>query len=206
MLGGKGMKRKQIIILGLVLVIISVGILQYNYGKVGDSSEVNGLEDLALIEGAELDEIPGAAVYVNNGTEDVTTEALDQAQQAQQATGFFAEARMERDKARSKQKEELKSVAEATDETVSASSTLTSAEAQEQLVAVIRRCEAESTIETLVKQRGFEDALAYMSDTGYIDVIVKAESLSSKDVAQISDIIVRHADVTMENITVKNVN
>lgn len=197
------MKRKQIIILGLVLVIITVGILQYNYGKAGESAKVSGLEDLALAQGTDLEEIPGAAVYVNSGLEDIPDEALAQ---AQQPTGFFAEARMERDKARSKQKEELKSIAEATGEAVSASSSLSSAEAQEQLVAVIRRCEAESTIETLIKQRGFEDALAYMSDTGYIDVIVKAESLSSKDVAQISDIVVRHANVTMENITVKNVN
>ena len=89
---------------------------------------------------------------------------------------------------------------------MTASSNLTSAEASEQLVAVIRRSETESAIETLVKQRGFEDALAYMSDTGNIDVIVKAASLSAKEVAQISDIVIRHADITMDNITVKNVN
>jgi stage III sporulation protein AH len=71
---------------------------------------------------------------------------------------------------------------------------------------LIKRSEIESSIETLIKQRGFEDALAYMSDTGNIDIMVKAESLSEKEVAQISDIVVRHADVGMDNITVKNVN
>lgn len=210
MLGGKGMKRKQIIVLGLVLVIISVGILQYTYGGKGESSKVNGLDDLALTEGdlaltqgTDIEEIPGAAAYVNGNASEAANEVLTQ---AQQPSGYFAEARLERDKVRSREKEELMNISQNTDGSVSASSTLTSSEAQTQLVALIRRSEAESTIETLVKQRGFEDALTYMSDTGNVDVIVKAESLSAAEVAKISDIVTRHADVTMDKITVKNVN
>ena len=196
------MKRKQIIVLGLVLVIISVGILQYNYGGMGESSKVDGFDDLALTEGTDLEGI-GAAVYVNNDTKNAANAAIAQ---AQQTSGFFAEERLERDKARSKQKAELKELAQTKDGTVSASSSLASAQAQEELVAVIKRSETESTIETLVKQRSFEDALVYMSDTGHVDVIVKASSLSAQEVAQISDIVIRHADVTMEYITVKNVD
>ena len=45
-----------------------------------------------------------------------------------------------------------------------------------------------------------------MSDTGSVDVIVKAESLTAIEVANISDIVVRHTNAEMENITVKNVN
>ena len=196
------MKRKQIIVLGLVLVIISVGILQYSYGGFGESANVSGLDGLALDEGADLEGI-GSAVYVNDVNTDVTNEALAQ---AQKPSGFFTEERLERDKARSKQKDELKAIAQATDGSVSTSSTLSSTQAQERLVEVIKRSEAESTIETLIKQRGFEDALAYVSDTGNVDVIIKASSLSAKEVALISDIVVRHADCSMENITVKNVN
>ena len=204
------MKRKQIIVLGLVLVIIAVGILQYNYGGKGESSKVNGLDDLALTEGdlvltqgTDIEEIPGAAAYVNGNASEAANEVLTQ---AQQPSGYFAEARLERDKVRSKEKEELMNIAQSTDGSVSASSTLTSSEAQAQLVGLIRRSETESTIETLVKQRGFEDAMTYMSDTGNVDVIVKADSLSATEVAKISDIVTRHADVTMDKITVKNVN
>ncbi|MGI6083835.1 MAG: SpoIIIAH-like family protein [Acetivibrionales bacterium] len=196
------MKRKQIVVLGLVLVIISVGILQYNYNTSGESAKLND-EDLALEQGTDLEELPGAAVYVENSDTDVIDNTADQ---VQQTTGFFAEARMERDKARSRQKEELKVLAQATDGAVTTSTTISSFEAQEQLLAIIRRAEAESTIETLIRQKGFEDALAYMSDTENVDVIVKAASLTSQDVAQISDIVVRHANVTMDRITVKNVD
>ena len=112
---------------------------------------------------------------------------------------------MERDKARSRQKDELKVLVQAEDGTVATSSGITSLEAQEQLLALIRRAEAESTVETLVKQKGFEDAIAYMSDTNNVDVLVKAPSLTAQEVAQICDIVMRHADVTMDKITVKNV-
>lgn len=193
------MKRKQIVVLGLVLVIISVGILQYNYNSSGESAKL----DLALDQGTDLEDIPGAAVYVENADTAVIDKAVAQ---AEQAVGFFAEARMERDKARSKQKDELKVLAQAADGTIATSTGMKSLEAQEQLLAIIKRAEAESTVETLVKQKGFEDALAYMSDTNNVDVIVKASSLTSQDVAQISDIVVRHADVTMDRITVKNVD
>jgi len=196
------MKRKQIVVLGLVLVIISVGILQYNYNTSGESAKL----DLALDkDDIDYEEIPGAAVYVENSDAAAIDEAADLARQTQQAGGFFAEARMERDKARSRQKDELKVLIQAEDGTIATSSGMTSLEAQEQLLALIRRSEAESTVETLLKQKGFEDAIAYMSDTNNVDVLVKAPSLTAQEVAQICDIVMRHADVTMDKITVKNV-
>jgi stage III sporulation protein AH len=195
------MKRKQIVVLGLVLVIISVGILQYNYNTSGEANNPD-IDTLVMDQDNDLEEIPGAAVYVEGS--DVVDEDLTQ---AQQPSGFFAGMRMERDKARSKQKEELTSLAQvSSDGTVAASTSITSLEAQEKLLDLIRRAEAEATIETLVKQIGFEDALAYMSETRNVDVFVKADSLSAQEVAQISDIVVRHADVTMDKITVKNLN
>lgn len=200
------MKRKQIIVLGLVLVIITVGILQYYYGGEGEYYSGNGLQTTSLLDalGKNYEDIPGAAVYVNNnGVENIDSETLEQ---STAASGYFAEARLERDKARSKQKEELKAIVDGTNEAVAASSNLTVGEAQQKLLDVIRRSEAEATIETLIKQRGFEDALALMSETGNVDVIVKADSLSAVEVANISDIVIRHANVEMEDITVKNVN
>lgn len=201
------MKRKQIIVLGLVLVIIAVGILQYNYGGVGESynEETYGKLSLTEASGKGYEDIPGAAVYVD-GSSDTANVDAESGDQIQQTSGYFAQARMERDRVRSRQKEELKAIVDGASEAAEASFDLTAAEAQEQLVNIIRRSEAEATIETLIKQRGFEDALAYMSDTGSVDVIVKAESLTAIEVANISDIVVRHTNAEMENITVKNVN
>ena len=193
------MKRKQIIVLGRVLVITAVGILQYHSGGSGDSGDLAMTGNYYFADGdEEPEDIPGAAVYVKG--EDDLDQALEASKDAIYS-GYFAEARLERDRARSRQKEELRSLAESGD-TANAATLL----AQEKLVDVINRCELETTMETLIKQRGFADALVYISDTDYIDVIVNASSLSSQQVAVISDIVVRHAQVPMENITVKNVN
>ena len=114
--GGKGMKRKQVIVLGLVLVIIAVGILQYNSGGVGDAGDLTGAGVLFTADGSEEPEdIPGAAVYVKG--EDELDQAMEASIDASSDiySGYFAEARLERDKARSRQKEELRSLAESGD-------------------------------------------------------------------------------------------
>jgi len=196
------MQRKQIIVLGLVLVIIAVGILQYNSGGVGESGNFMDSENMDIADAsADPEEIPGAAVYVKGGEDPEQAVNTSAGADSDAYTGYFAEARLERDKARSRQKEELKQLVENGDTTNPAT-----LQAQEKLMEVINRCETENTIESLIRQRGFDDALVYMSDTDYIDVIVKASSLTDQQVAIISDIVVRHAQVPMENITVKNVN
>jgi len=196
------MKRKQIIVLGLVLVIIAVGILQYHSGGSGDTDDLALTGSNYTADGtAEPEDMPGAAVYVKGGDDPGQAMEVSKDADSNIYSGYFAEARMERDRARSRQKEELRTLAESGD-TANAATLM----AQEKLVDVINRCELETTIETLIKQRGFADALVYISDTNYIDVIVNASSLSPQQVAVISDIVVRHAQVPMENITVKNVN
>lgn len=196
------MQRKQIIVLGLVLVIIAVGILQYNSGGTGESGSLIEPATQDIADGStDPEEIPGAAVYVKEDEDPDQAVNTSAAADANAYTGYFAEARLERDKTRSKQKEELRSLAESGD-TTNAATLL----AQEKLVDVINRCEAESTIENLIKQRGFADALVYISDADYVDVLVQASSLTDQQVAVISDIVVRHAQVPIENITVKNVN
>jgi len=63
----------------------------------------------------------------------------------------------------------------------------------------------EQQIETLVKERGFKDCLAVFGDDGSLDIIIKTVSLSSAQTAQIADIAVRHANVEMQEIHIKNI-
>ena len=77
-----------------------------------------------------------------------------------------------------------------------------SAKAQEEYLDLVKRSEVEATIESLVKQRGIEDIVIFGS-TGTIDLVVKADSLSQSETAQISDIVIRHSGVDMETYTLK---
>ena len=75
-----------------------------------------------------------------------------------------------------------------------------SAKAQEEYLDLVKRSEVEATIESLVKQRGIEDVVVIFGSTGTIDLVVKADSLSQSETAQISDIVIRHSGVDMEDI------
>jgi len=185
--------KKQILVVALVLVIIKAGVLQYTYGKRGFSSRRDGDERL------------GEAVYVDNinggtaGTDEDTGVSTGSAPVVNESEDFFVQARLERETIRSRQKEELQEITalkDAPEESV--------AKAHEEYLALIKRSEIEATIESLIRQRGFEDVVAILGTNGSVDLIVKADNLSQDQTAQISDIVVRHAGVPMDAIHIRN--
>ncbi len=77
----------------------------------------------------------------------------------------------------------------------------TLADAQQQKLAIVGNMENEFTIESLVKAKGFED-VAVNINGGTVSVVVKAEEITSKQAAQILDIVCRTTDVDAENVKV----
>lgn len=64
--------------------------------------------------------------------------------------------------------------------------------------------EKESKIENLIKAKGFSDCLVYLTDDK-ADVLIKTTGLTSDQVAQIADIIVKEANIKVENISIVEV-
>ena len=58
---------------------------------------------------------------------------------------------------------------------------------------IIENSEKEMRIETLIKEKGYKDVVVLFGSDGSVDVVVKAPSLTSVQVAQIADIASRHA-------------
>lgn len=77
----------------------------------------------------------------------------------------------------------------------------TLADAQQQKLAIVEGMEKEFTIESLLKAKGFDDA-AVTVHSGSINVIVKAETLSAQQVAQVLDIVCRETGEEAENVKV----
>lgn len=198
------MNKKQILVIALVAVIIVAGVLQYTYGRSGFSSQKDQEERL------------GEAVYVDN----MNGELVDLTAQDKEETGladasanpsgedtaivadagdYFAQAKLDRESIRSRQKEELQEMTSNDNLTEEISE-----KAQEEYLDLMKRSEMEGTIESLVKQRGIEDVVVVIGSTGTVDLVVKADSLSPNQTAQISDIVIRHAGVDMENIHIRN--
>ena len=61
--------------------------------------------------------------------------------------------------------------------------------------------EKESNIETLLKAKGFDKALAVIGDSG-ISIIVKSEGLTSAQTLQIQDIVTSETDISLNNIKI----
>ncbi len=136
----------------------------------------------------------GEASYVGNTTEQdaVQTSAKGESKKED----YFTKAKEDREKAR-------KEACETIEETIK-NDKLTDADKKSALAKIEEigaRIESESNIETLLKAKGFEKALAIMTDTG-ISVVVKSEGLTSAQTMQIQDIITEQTTITLENIKI----
>jgi len=185
----KFLKRKQIIVLSLVLMLVIAGYLQYSYNK---NSLQFSEEDSAQI---------GDAVYVDNldiTASDAAKNDQKAAKASKEANNFFAQAKMDRDAVRDKDIETIKGI---TDDEVT--SKVAKANAQEKMLKIVDISQKEENIETLIKAKGFSDVVALFSDNGNIDIVVKAPAISKSDAAKIVDIVVRQGSVSFDKIVIK---
>jgi stage III sporulation protein AH len=188
-------KRKQIVILALILMIVVAGYLQYSY-KQGSDSNANASK-------------PGDAVYVDNqidnqgieatGMDAATgTKAQPNVSASKMANDFFAQAKMDKETSRSKNEESLKGITE----DVNASKD-TRAKAYDQMMALATKSDQEMRIETLINKMGFSDSVALFADDGSIDIVVKTPSLTTSQTAQITDIATRQANLPVDKVHIR---
>jgi stage III sporulation protein AH len=210
-------KRKQIVVLSLVLMILVAGYLQYSYKK--SSVSVTGTENDKL----------GEAVYVDNefsSTSAESTKAGDKEDSdkkdgketkpskevkptakpskssdvSKRAKDYFAEAKLEKETTRGRDTETLKAITEN-----QSASKEAKAEAFKQMTKIAENSDREMRVETLIKKQGFEEVVALFGDDGSVDIVVGASDLTSAQTAQIMDIVSRQANVEIEKIHIRNI-
>lgn len=139
----------------------------------------------------------GKDLAINLKDVDFTDTLTQQAQQASGAqTDYFAAASLDRQKARDEALEVLKAVAEsesALPEAIEA--------ALSDISAIADAIACEANIESLVKAKGFEDCIAVISDNG-ASVIVKSDTLTASEIAQIKEIVYEQAGILPANLTI----
>lgn len=207
-------KRKQIVVLSLVLMIVIAGYLQYSYKKSSIS-----VSEIADSDAPRL----GEAVYVDNsdlfGSEaaekiedtdkkdnkkdekkdDKKDDKNKTVQASKQANEFFAQAKMDKDITRGKNKGELENISK----DPNASKELKS-QANSKILAIIHKSEKEMAIETLIKEKGYSDVVVFMADDGSLDIVVKTQNLSDVEATQIADIASRQANVAISDVHVRS--
>lgn len=216
-------KRRQVVVLALILMIVVAGYLQYSYkkssitvsgkdsGKIGEAVYVENDETSSLDQKdkkTDKDTKSGKdGVKDNKDIKDnkdnkskdgkTTSKAVSA---SKQANDFFAQAKLDKEITRSKDTDALKAITEDDNATKEAK-----AKAYDQMVKIIGNNEKEMRIEALIKGKGIEEAVVLFGDDGSLDVVVKAPSLTPALTTQIADIVSRQANVSMDKITVRNV-
>mgnify|MGYP000994315429 CR=1 FL=1 len=188
-------KRKQIVILALILMIVVAGYLQYSYRQGSTSEGVDGKLGEAVYVDNEIDN-EGLAEAETNASDN--TQAQKNINASKMANDYFVQAKIDKEQSRSKTVESLKAITE----DINASKE-TKEEAYDKRMAITGNADKEMRIETLINKMGFEESFVVFADNGSVDIVVKTPSLSTSQTAQITDIVIRQGEVAVKDIHIK---
>lgn len=113
-------------------------------------------------------------------------------------TNYFTEGRLGRDNQISAMKKSYEDIISNKDSTKESKT-----EATNKKIALMERSDKESQIETMVKGKGYQDALCFIDDKG-VELCVKSkDTLTTEEVNQLKDIVVRTSSVSPTEIYIK---
>ena len=124
----------------------------------------------------------GAAVLVSAGAEDTDT--------------YFVQAKLDREQSRAKQQGILTDIINNTKLSDSQKE-----EAASGLIEIQERIEKETASEDMIKAKGFSEAYVRIDDET-VDVVVKADTLTEQQLAQIEDIVTRKTGYSADKIRI----
>jgi stage III sporulation protein AH len=142
-----------------------------------------------------------AGWFANSFNQNVkdTNAISDKVTIANKTMNFFADSRIQKDSSFTSSKEDLNGIVKNKELSKKARE-----EASSALVKLVKMGNQESKIETLVKERGFEDALCIITNKN-VEVCVKTPvNISAEQVHQIKEIVVNTTEFSPSNIYIKS--
>lgn len=211
----KVIKRNQIIILVIALMLVSAGYLNYatnqnnntiatsveeesiEYAGIGDAKLVssNAVEEENTQEGlVPNDETQENAIIEENKNETETTNS----QISTETKEYFSSSRLNRETMYSQMIESYQKILE--NETVSETQ---KSIAQTEIQNINDTKNKIMICENLIKTKNIEDLVIFVNDKS-ISVVVRADKLEQEQIAQIQNIIAREMQVEISNIHISN--
>ena len=192
-------KRNQVVVTALAVMIAAAGYLNFqeSRGSAGEQTalqlteegDVTALVDYAALpDDMETDPITGetagdgAAVFVSANTAD--------------SSSYFAEAKLDREQSRAKQKDILNDMLENKNISQEQKDKCT-----ESMMELQQRIEKETAAEAMIESKGFKEAYVRMDDNT-VDVVVDKDKLTDAEVAQIEDIVKRKTGMETSKIRI----
>ena len=203
-------KKNQFIVTFLAVLIAVAGYLNYadNADKKKEAAKVNGTTYESVYDGDNLltgdndiESLDGEDANNKETKESAGEETTKEPGAAVLTNGtnlasYMAQARLNREQIRSKNKETLLEVINNNDISEGEKK-----KAVKSMVKLTELNEKENTIETLLKAKGFDDIVVTISDK-QADVIISENEGDDAKRAQIEDVIKRKAGVSVDNITI----
>ena len=203
-------KKNQFIVTFLAVLIAVAGYLNYadNADKKKEAAKVNGTTYESVYDGDNLltgdndiESLDGEDANNKETKESAGEETTKEPGAAVLTNGtnlasYMAQARLNREQIRSKNKETLLEVINNND--------ISEGEKKKSVKSMVKLTELnekENTIETLLKAKGFDDIVVTISDK-QADVIISEKEVDDAKRAQIEDVIKRKAGVSVDNITI----
>ena len=200
----KIIKKNQLTILVLALMLVTAGYLNYNSNQtVTTEGKIASIGDATLVSSNVVETKENNTVQntaETNTTNNTASEnkvnniVTTNTETTESNKDYYTSSRLERENMYSEMLESYQKILD--------SSTTTSKQkeaAQEEIKKINDIKNAIMISENLIKTKGFEDCLVYSNDES-INVIIKKEKLSKEDTAQIQSIIAREMNAKIANI------
>lgn len=213
----KIIKRNQIIILVIALMLVSAGYLNYttnqNNNSIATSVEEGvdyaGIGDAKLVSGNAIEEenqqaglVPNDEtqenIIIEENKNETETSTTTNSQVSTETKEYFSSSRLNRETMYSQMIESYQKILE--NETVSESQ---KSIAQTEIQNINNTKNKIMICENLIKTKGIEDLVIFVNDKS-ISVVVRANKLEQEQIAQIQNIIAREMQVEISNIHISN--
>lgn len=201
----KIIKKNQLTILVLALMLITAGYLNYN-DNIQTSTEIASIGDATLVSTNLSNSIDNQMQNENNNTiNNENTNLVSEEEKITQTNAettsnqeYFTSSRLERDTMYSQMLEAYQKIIDSKTSTEKQKSS-----AQEEIDKINKAKNAIMISENLIKTKGFEDVVIFSNDDS-ISVVINKEELEKEDIAQVQSIIAREMNAKIDNIHIMN--
>lgn len=204
----KLIKKNQLTILVLALMLVTAGYLNYN-SSVQTGTEVASIGDATLVSSNLSNSVNTVQNNVNEGTKynNTVQSSVSKTEKnivktnsdvANEAEGYFESSRLERDVMYSQMLEGYQKILNNDN-----SSEKQKTAAQKEIDNINKTKNRIMICENLIRTKGFNDVVIFVNDDS-ISVVVNKEELKKEDTAQIQSIIAREMNAKIDNIHISN--
>lgn len=207
-------KKNQIIISALVVMVAAAGYLNYidsnqsaisdvMYSEEGEVAISDENPEIAAVEittseSAEVEDTANSEKSLSSDTDEAADPNAGEAVfvNSSNDSSYFVQAKLDREQARSKEKDMLNEMLNNKNIDENKKSEITTA-----MLQIQQRIEKETAAEAMIESKGFNEVYVRIDDDT-VDVVVDKAELTDSEIAQIEDIVKRKTGVSADKIRI----